>query len=76
MTAAGQCDEASAQPARAPAGANATEPTEVLDRHSPEMFASLETISVVDLVCADLADALTGRDDGARVLGELAASHL
>jgi LuxR family transcriptional regulator, maltose regulon positive regulatory protein len=50
--------------------------TEVLDRESPEMTAFLETISVVDLVCADLADALTGRDDGARVLGELAASHL
>ena len=40
------------------------------------MVAFLETISVVDLVCADLADALTGRHDGARVLAELAASHL
>jgi LuxR family transcriptional regulator, maltose regulon positive regulatory protein len=50
--------------------------TEVLDRESPDMIAFLETISGVDLVCADLADALTGRDDGARVLAELASSHL
>jgi LuxR family maltose regulon positive regulatory protein len=50
--------------------------TEVLERESPEMIAFLETISVVDLVCADLADALTGRRDGARVLADCAASHL
>ena len=50
--------------------------TEVLDRQSPEMVAFLETISVVDLVSADLADALTGRQDGAQVLADLAASHL
>ena len=50
--------------------------TEVLDREPPDMIAFLETISGVDLVCADLADALTGRDDGARVLAELASSHL
>ena len=50
--------------------------TEVLDRQSPELVAILETISVVDLVCADLADALTGRHDGARVLADLAAAHL
>jgi len=50
--------------------------TEVLDRESPEVIAFLETISVVDLVCADLADALTGRCDGARMLADLAASHL
>jgi LuxR family maltose regulon positive regulatory protein len=50
--------------------------TEVLDRQAPEHVAILETISVVDLVCADLADALTGRHDGARVLADLAASHL
>jgi LuxR family maltose regulon positive regulatory protein len=36
----------------------------------------LETISVVDLVSAGLADALTGRHDGAQVLADLAASHL
>ena len=50
--------------------------TEVLDRESPEVIAFLDTISVVDLVCADLADALTGRRDGARMLADLAASHL
>ena len=50
--------------------------TEVLDRQAPEHVAILETISVVDLVCADLADALTGGHDGARVLADLAASHL
>ena len=50
--------------------------TEVLDRQSPELVAFLEKISVVDLVCADLADSLTGRRDGAAMLAELAASHL
>ena len=50
--------------------------TEVLDRQAPEQVAILETISVVDLVCADLADALTGGHDGARVLADLAAAHL
>jgi LuxR family transcriptional regulator, maltose regulon positive regulatory protein len=50
--------------------------TEVLDRQAPELVAILETISVVDLVCADLADALTGGHDGAQVLADLAASHL
>ena len=50
--------------------------TEVLDRQSPELVAFLETISVVDLVSADLAVALTGRQDGGQVLADLAASHL
>jgi LuxR family maltose regulon positive regulatory protein len=50
--------------------------SEVLDRQSPALVAFLEQVSGVDLVCADLADALTGRDDGAAVLAELAASHL
>ncbi|MFC5235202.1 LuxR C-terminal-related transcriptional regulator [Pseudonocardia zijingensis] len=50
--------------------------TEVLDRESPGTIAFLETISVVDLVRGDLADALTGRGDGSRVLADLAASHL
>jgi LuxR family transcriptional regulator, maltose regulon positive regulatory protein len=49
---------------------------EVLDRQPPELVAFLEQISVVDLVCAELADALTGRDDGEARLAELAASHL
>jgi len=50
--------------------------TEVLDRQSPELVAFLETISTVDLVSADLAVALTGRQDGGQVLADLAASHL
>ena len=40
------------------------------------LLGFLEKVSVVDLVCADLADALTGDTDGAAVLDELAASHL
>jgi len=48
----------------------------VLDRQSPELVAFLETISTVDLVSADLAVALTGRQDGGQVLADLAASHL
>jgi LuxR family transcriptional regulator, maltose regulon positive regulatory protein len=50
--------------------------TEVLERQSPELLAFLEKISVVDLVCADLADSLTGRQDGAAMLADIAASHL
>ena len=49
---------------------------EVLNQQSPELVGFLQTISVVDLVCADLADALTGADDGAQRLADLAASHL
>ena len=49
---------------------------EVLGRQPPELVAFLRRISVVDPVCADLADALTDGDDGAAVLAELAASHL
>jgi LuxR family maltose regulon positive regulatory protein len=43
---------------------------------SPELVTFLEQISVVDLVSAELADALTGRNDGAAMLAELAASHV
>jgi LuxR family transcriptional regulator, maltose regulon positive regulatory protein len=50
--------------------------TEVLDRQAPGLIAFLQKISTVDLVCADLANALTGRHDGAEVLTELEASHL
>jgi hypothetical protein len=50
--------------------------TEVLERQSPELLAFLEKISVVDLVCADLADSLTGREDGAAMLADIAAAHL
>ena len=49
---------------------------EVLARLPADLVGFLEKVSVVDLVCVDLADALTGRGDGAAVLGELAASHL
>ena len=50
--------------------------TEVLDQQAPELIAFLQKISTVDLVCADLADALTGRHDSGAKLTELAASHL
>jgi LuxR family maltose regulon positive regulatory protein len=50
--------------------------SEVLNERAPALVTFLERISVVDLVSAELADALTGRDDGAAMLAELAASHL
>lgn len=50
--------------------------SEVLEAQAPELVGFLERISVVDVVSADLADALTGRSDGAAMLAELAASHL
>jgi LuxR family maltose regulon positive regulatory protein len=50
--------------------------SEVLDAQAPALVSFLERISVVDLVSADLADALTGRTDGAVMLAELTASHL
>jgi LuxR family maltose regulon positive regulatory protein len=50
--------------------------TEVLDRQPPELIGLLERISIVDLVSAGLANALTDREDGDAVLAELAASHL
>ena len=50
--------------------------SEVLDHQPAELVEFLQTISTVDLVNADLADTLTGRDDSAQVLAELAASHL
>ena len=49
---------------------------EVLNRQSAELVAFLERISIVELVNAALADALTDRHDSAAVLAELAASHL
>jgi LuxR family maltose regulon positive regulatory protein len=49
---------------------------EVLARLPADLVGFLEKVSVVDLVCVDLADALTDRGDGAAVLAELAASHL
>ena len=49
---------------------------EVLARQPPGLVDFLTTVSVVDVVCVDLADALTGDTDGAAVLADLAASHL
>jgi LuxR family maltose regulon positive regulatory protein len=50
--------------------------SEVLDKQSPELVGFLEKVSTVDVLCADLADALTGGRNGAAMLAELAASHL
>ncbi|WP_433787847.1 LuxR C-terminal-related transcriptional regulator [Actinomycetospora sp. CA-101289] len=49
---------------------------EILDHQPPGLVTFLERVAVVDLVCADLADALVGGHDGAAVLADLAASHL
>ena len=50
--------------------------TEVIDRQTPELLDFLARVSFVDLVSADLADALTGARTGADTLAELAASNL
>jgi len=50
--------------------------SEVLDQQPPDLVRFLEEISAVDLVCADLADALTGRCDSEALLAGLAADHL
>jgi LuxR family maltose regulon positive regulatory protein len=50
--------------------------TEVIDRQTPELLHFLVRVSFVDLVCADLADALTGARTGSATLAELAASNL
>ena len=50
--------------------------TEVIDRQPPELLDFLVRVSFVDLVSADLADALTGARTGAATLAELAASNL
>jgi LuxR family maltose regulon positive regulatory protein len=50
--------------------------TEVIDRQTPELLDFLVHVSFVDLVSADLADALTGARTGAATLAELAASNL
>ncbi len=49
---------------------------EVLGRQSAPVLRFLQSICIVDAVCAELADALTGDDDGAEMLTELSASHL
>jgi LuxR family transcriptional regulator, maltose regulon positive regulatory protein len=50
--------------------------TEVIDRQTPELLDFLVRVSFVDLVSADLADALTGSQTGAATLADLAASNL
>ena len=50
--------------------------TEVLNRQSPELLHFLRQVSTVDVVSAALAEALTGRHDSARLLADVAASHL
>jgi LuxR family transcriptional regulator, maltose regulon positive regulatory protein len=50
--------------------------TEVIDRLTPELLDFLVRVSFVDLVSADLADALTGARTGSATLAELAASNL
>jgi LuxR family transcriptional regulator, maltose regulon positive regulatory protein len=50
--------------------------TEVIDRQAPGLLDFLVRVSFVDLVSADLADALTGARTGAATLAELAASNL
>ena len=49
---------------------------EVIDRLAPELLDFLVRVSVLDVVSADLADALTGGRSGAATLAELAASNL
>ena len=49
---------------------------EVVERLAPELLDFLVRVSILDIVCADLADALTGRSNGAATLAELFASNL
>jgi len=44
---------------------------EILDRHDPQTRAFLLRTSIADPVDGDVADAITGRDDGARTLQRL-----
>lgn len=48
---------------------------EVLDRSEPADREFLLRTSIVDRLCADLADRLTGRDDGQQALGRLLRSN-
>ena len=50
--------------------------TEVIDRQPPELIDFLVRLSVLDVVSASLADAVTGRTTGAVTLARLAASNL
>ena len=49
---------------------------EVIDRLAPELLDFLVRVSILDVVSAELADALTGGRNGAATLAELAASNL
>jgi LuxR family transcriptional regulator, maltose regulon positive regulatory protein len=49
---------------------------EVLAAQPPELRAFLLRTSVADRLCGDLADALTGGSDGARVLARLEREHV
>jgi LuxR family maltose regulon positive regulatory protein len=50
--------------------------SEVLAPQSERTLRFLEKICILDLVCAELADAVTGEEDGAAMLAELSASNL
>ena len=50
--------------------------SEVIDTLTPELLDFLVRVSFVDIVSADLADALTGASNGAATLAELARSNL
>ena len=50
--------------------------SEVLAPQSERVLRFLEKICILDLVCAELADAVTGDDDGAAMLAELSSSNL
>ncbi len=49
---------------------------EVIDRLAPDLLDFLVRVSILDVVSADLADALTGSRGGAATLADLAASNL
>ncbi|GAY10032.1 regulatory protein, LuxR [Pseudonocardia sp. N23] len=49
---------------------------DVLGGLAPELLGFLVRVSILDVVCAELADAITGRRDGAVTLAELAAENL
>ena len=50
--------------------------SEVLRPYADHALQFLERICILDLVCAELADAITGENDGATMLAELASSNL
>ena len=50
--------------------------SEVLAPQSERVLRFLEKICILDLVCAELADAVTGDEDGAAMLAELSSSNL